>query len=452
LLELTKLSMRFDHTTFMHRLRTAYVEPDDSDELRLRKSLLVFVSSLVCVAAGVWLLIYWAVGPRLSASLPLCLQLVVATNLIVYARWGHFNTFRQAQLSILLFFPFIAQWALGDFITASGLILWGMLAPICALLCCGLRESVSWFVIYIILALTTGISDSLQADVVMAANSVPRRVSVLFFVLNFATISTLIYLLLHYALREKDRIQSMLGDAHLKLEKEQIRSEQLLLNVLPASVATRLKNSDDIVADGFPEVTIMFADIVNFTEMAVGMSPVRVFALLNHIFGKFDDLVEESGLEKIKTIGDAYMVAGGLDARLEDPCAAMADLALAMTRWLEEEKTPDGQALRVRIGISTGPAVAGVVGRKKFMYDVWGDTVNLASRITSEVPPGTIQCDAKTFSHLKYRFVFEDPVTLRLKGKGMVSVWHLLGRAKDNPTTLSKLPSYPLDLDFSTEE
>lgn len=444
--------MQFDHTTFMHRLRTAYVEPDDSDELRLRKSLLVFVSSLVCIAAGVWLLIYWAVGPRLSASLPFCLQLVVAANLVVYAHRGNFNTFRQTQLTILLFFPFIAQWAIGDFITASGLILWGMLAPICALLCSGLRESIPWFAAYLLLALTTGISDSLQADTVMVVSSVPRKVSVLFFVLNFVTISTLIYLLLHYALRERDRIQAMLGEAHLKLEREQARSEQLLRNILPASVATRLKNSSDVVADGFSEVTIMFADIVNFTEMAVGMSPVRVFALLNHVFGKFDEMVEEFGLEKIKTIGDAYMVAGGLDNRVPDPCAAMADLALAMSNWLAGETTPDGQPLRVRIGISTGPAVAGVVGSKKFMYDLWGDTVNLASRITSEVPPGTIQCDAKTFSHLKYRFVFEDPVTLRLKGKGMVSVWHLLARASDHPTTLSKLPSYPLDLDFSKEE
>lgn len=444
--------MQFDHTTFLQRLRTANVESSDSEELRLRKSLLVFVSGLVCMAAGVWLLIYWAVGPRLSASLPFFLQIVIACNLVVYACWGNFNVFRQAQLIILLLFPFIAQWIIGDFIMASGLILWGMLAPVCALLCSGLRESIPWFGAYLVLALTIGITDSLQANLAFMADSVPRRISVLFFALNFATITTLIYLFLHYALRERNRIQTMLAEAHIKLEKEQARSEQLLLNVLPAPVANRLKHSDEIIADGFPEVTIMFADIVNFTEMAAGMTPATVFAMLNHVFGKFDELVEEFGLEKVKTIGDAYMAVGGQNDRLDDPCAAMADLALAMCDWLEQDKTLGGPSLKVRVGISTGPAVAGIVGRKKFVYDLWGDTVNLASRITSEIPPGTIQCDAKTYFHLKYRFVFEDPVTLRLKGRGMVSVWHLLGRSSDNPTTLSKLPSYPLDLDVSTEE
>jgi adenylate cyclase len=433
------------NSSLLHRLRTAHVEPDDSDELRLHKSLLVFVSGLVCIAAAVWLLIYWVLGPKLSAQLPFYLQLVVAVNLVVYTCWGHFNVFRFTQLAILLFFPFVAQWALGDSISASGLILWGMLSPICALLCAGPRESIPWFVAYVLLTLVTGVADYALADFTVATSAVSRRVSVLFFALNFTTISTLVYLFLRFSLRERDRIQTM-------LEEEQVRSERLLLNILPAPIAARLKNSDDTIADGFPDVTVMFADIVNFTEMAVGMPPTEVFSLLNHVFGKFDEMAETFGLEKIKTIGDAYMVAGGLNNTAnEDPCAAIADLALTMRDWLASDTTLRTHPLQIRIGISTGPVVAGVVGRKKFIYDVWGDTVNLASRITSESPKGTIQCDATTYSRLKYRFIFEDPVTLRLKGKGMVSVWHLLERGGGNPLESKLVSSYPLDLDISTD-
>jgi adenylate cyclase len=432
-------------SSLLHRLRTAYIEPEDSDEMRLHKSLLVFVSGLVSIAAAIWLLIYWMLGPRLSAQLPFYLQIVVAVNLVVYTCWGHFNVFRFTQLAILLFFPFVAQWALGDSISGSGLILWGMLSPICALLCAGLRESIPWFCAYIGLTLATGAADYFLGDAFILASAVPRKVSVLFFALNFATISTLVYLFLRFSIRERERIQAM-------FEHEQVRSERLLLNILPAPIAARLKSSDDTIADGFPEVTVMFADIVNFTEMAVGMPPTEVFTLLNHVFGRFDDMAEHFGLEKIKTIGDAYMVAGGLDTLNADPCAAVADLALAMRDWLDQDSILHGRALQIRIGISTGPIVAGVVGRKKFIYDVWGDTVNLASRITSESPKGTIQCDATTYSRLKYRFVFEDPVTLRLKGKGMVSVWHLLERGGGNALeSRHAASSYPLDLDVSLD-
>jgi adenylate cyclase len=434
--------------SLIHRLRTACIDPGDSEELRLQKSLLVFISGLVSIAGAMWLLIYWTLGPRLSASLPFYLQLIVALNLLIFARWGNFNLFRLAQLATLLFFPFLAQWALGDFVSASGLILWGMLAPVCALLCLGVRDSTPWFAAYLVLTLITGAVDYLLADFTVVASSVPRKVSILFFALNFATISTMVYLSLRFAMRERNRTQALLEEAHARLEVEQARSERLLLNVLPAPVAARLKASDETIADGFAEVTVMFADIVNFTELAAGMPPTDVFTLLNHIFGQFDDMAQARGLEKIKTIGDAYMVAGGLNDTCPDPSAAIADLALCMRDWLAGDSALNGRNLQLRIGIGTGPIVAGVVGRKKFIYDLWGDTVNLASRITSESYPSSIQCDATTFARLKYRFVFEDPATLRLKGKGMISVWRLLGRHGETPQP-APARHYPLDMDVS---
>ena len=434
--------------TTLQRLRTAGIEAGDNNELRLQKGLLALVSGLVSLASGVWLLLYWLLGPQLPSSLPFALQVIIAANMLIYARWGNFELFRIILLAVLLFFPFVAQWALGDFVAASGLILWGMLAPICALLCLGLRESVPWFAAYIIFTLLTGATDYFLADMAAQGHSVPRKVSVLFFALNFATVSTMVYLCLRFAVKERSRARAQLEEANAHLAVEQARSERLLLNILPGPIAHRLKNSDETIADGCAEVSVMFADIVNFTELAAGLPPEEVFTVLNHVFSKFDELAEARGLEKIKTIGDAYMVAGGLNDNQPDSCAAIAELALDMRDWLAEDAALHGRNLQVRIGIGTGPVVAGVVGRKKFIYDLWGDTVNLASRITSESHPSMIQCDSATFARLKYRFIFEDPVTLRLKGKGMVSVWRLLARGSDTPP-LPVLRFATLDIDVS---
>ncbi|MBS1210959.1 MAG: adenylate and Guanylate cyclase catalytic domain protein [Proteobacteria bacterium] len=439
-------------SSIFHRLCCACIEPGDSEDLRLQKSLLVLVSGLISIAGILWLLICWTLGPRLSALLPLYLQAIVALNLLVYAQWCNFSLFRITQLGILLLFPFVAEWILGDFMVSSGLILWGMLAPIFALLCLGLHKSIPWFAAYLILTVLTGFANYAQVDTNIVASAVPYKISVLFFALNFVTISSMVYLFLRFAIGERNKTQSMLEEAHARLEVEQAHSERLLLNILPAPIAIRLKASDETIADGFADVTVMFADIVNFTELAAGMPPGEVFSLLNHVFGKFDEMVEASGLEKIKTIGDAYMVAGGLNDNSADPCAAVANLALAMRDWLAEDSALHSRSLRLRIGIGTGPVVAGVVGHKKFIYDLWGDTVNLSSRITSESKPDSIQCDATTFARLKYRFVFEDPVTLRLKGKGMVSVWHLLGRSGETPGLAPFVASYPLDIDISNAD
>ncbi|MCL2656796.1 MAG: adenylate/guanylate cyclase domain-containing protein [Betaproteobacteria bacterium] len=427
--------MKHTAETFMQRLRSAGIEPGDSEELRLQKSLLVFASGLVSIASIGWLLIYWALGPKLSTTLPFVLQLTISANLVIYAWSGSFPVFRFSQLAVFLFFPFIAQWALGNFVNASGVILWGLLAPIGALLCSGTRESLPWFVAYLFLTLLTGIFEFLLADSPIArASPVPLRISMAFFALNFATLSTFVWLLLRFAIAERQKAREALEDAHRLLGMEQERSERLLLNVLPQPIAERLKDENQTIADGFPEVTVMFADIVNFTGLAASMTPQQVFSMLNRIFSHFDGLAEKHGLEKIKTIGDAYMVAGGLNTRHAEPCAAIARLALDMRAWLAGEGARGPQPIQLRIGIGTGPVVAGVVGKKKFIYDLWGDTVNLASRITGEGPPGSIQCDAKTYSLLTGSFVFEPPVEVQLKGKGPVIVYRLRGQ---NPSRRS---------------
>ena len=414
---------------FMERLRNAGVEPGDSAELQLNKQLLVFATGLVSAASMLWLAIYWAIGPQFSATLPYAFQLILAGNLALYIQLRNFDFFRLSQLALFLFAPFVMQWSIGNFITGSGIILWGLLAPFGAILFFGVRESVAWFFAWVFFTALTGVFDFLLADAYASQKlAISLRTSMVFFALNFIAVATIIYVLLRYSIQEKRKIQERLEEAHRLLQVEKYRSEQLLLNVLPAPVAERLKTSTDTIADGFPAATVMFADLVNFTRVASHMTPEQVFGMLNSIFSAFDDLCERFGLEKIKTIGDAYMVAGGINTATTDYAAAIADLALSMQEALQRDFTAPAAPVAVRIGIGTGPVVAGVVGKKKFIYDLWGDTVNLASRITSEGAPGAIHCDAVTYRRLVDRFDFAAPQTVHLKGKGDVAIYRLIRR------------------------
>ena len=410
---------------FITRLRNAGIEPGDSEQLRLAKSLLVFITGLVSTVAMVWLAVYWLLGPQLSSTYPYIFELLLAGNLLLYIKTRNFNFFRVSQIGLFLFVPFAIQWSIGNFVTASGVILWGLLAPVGAVVIFGVEGSLAWFLAWIFFTGLSGFFDWYLADMMPKTPPVPMRTSVVFFALNFMAVSTLIYVLLRNATLEQLKIKQHLEVAHTLLKDEQERAERLLLNILPAPVAKRLKESNRTIADGFADATVMFADIVGFTQVAAGMSPSQVFAMLNRIFSAFDDLAEENGLEKIKTIGDAYMVAGGINEGSTDYTAAMATMALAMRDLLARDFSVNTSHLRVRIGIGTGPVVAGVVGKKKFIYDLWGDTVNIASRITAEGTPGTIYCDQRTRERLKQRFSLQGPFVLDIKGKGKMEVFEL---------------------------
>ncbi len=410
------------------RLRSAGAEHGDSDDLRLKKVVLLFTCGLMIAAAGIWLVLYKMLGLPVSASLPFAFQLVSLATLLIYLWTLNFDMFRAAQLGLFLFVPFVVQWSIGNFVSASGVILWGLLAPVGAVLLYSARESIPWFFAYIVFLLLTGYVDYELAGMPPKGPQVPLATTVAFFALNFAAMSALVYSLLRFAFGERDKARLRQEHAHELLKNEQEKSERLLLNVLPAPVAERLKHSEETIADGFPAATVMFADIVGFTQIASRLEPVQIFELLNRLFSAFDALAERHGLEKIKTIGDAYMVAGGLNSAGRDDCAAVADLALEMREVIAQEWTPDGQTLALRIGMATGPVVAGVVGTKKFIYDLWGDTVNLASRVTTDNQPGMIQVDARTYEQLAARYDFEPAQTLDLKGKGATRVYRLRSR------------------------
>jgi adenylate cyclase len=422
--------MMATESTFFSRIRRAGIHPNDPEDLRIRKSVLVFAMGLMTAAPMFWLALYWTMGLQLSATLPLAYQIISVATFLVFVKTGNFSFFRYTQLVLFLFFPFIVQLAIGNFIAASGVVLWGILAPVVAVLVLSGRESIPWFVAHIAMLLICGYIDFELAGAASAKSSVPLKTSATFFMLNFIAISGIVYFLLRYAAKEKERYEGELEKALGLLKLEQEKSERLLLNILPGPVAERLKQSNSTIADGFADVTVMFADIVNFTSIAADMAPNQIFSMLNKVFSTFDSLAEKHGLEKIKTIGDAYMIAGGLneDAGI-NYTEAIANMALDMREVLATDLALNDMRLEIRMGIGTGPVVAGVVGTKKFIYDLWGDTVNLASRITTEGVPGTIHVDTTTWRRLRNRFAFDPPQAILLKGKGETIVYRLTDRS-----------------------
>jgi adenylate cyclase len=213
-----------------------------------------------------------------------------------------------------------------------------------------------------------------------------------------------------------------------QLAAEQEKSERLLLNILPSPIAERLKQEPQAIADGFAEVTVLFADIVGFTELSSRLTPQELVARLNNIFSRFDALVERHDLEKIKTIGDAYMVVGGLPKPRTDHAEAIADLALEIQQEIHTISQELGEPLALRMGINSGPVIAGVIGIKKFIYDLWGDTVNIASRMESHGQSGYIQVTEASYRQLQATHQFQERGLIPVKGKGMMRTYWLTER------------------------
>ncbi len=227
---------------------------------------------------------------------------------------------------------------------------------------------------------------------------------------------------------EKKRLRDRERAYIKKLRIEQERSDQLLLNILPRPIANRLKEGQRQIADYFPDVTVLFCDLVGFTQISERLPPAELVAMLNKIFSMFDLLVEKHGLEKIKTIGDEYMIAGGLPMPRKDHASAVAEMALDMLAVMDRFNAKHNTNVRIRVGLNCGPVTAGVIGTKKFAYDLWGDTVNLASRMESHGIANAIQVTEETYRRLRHRFAFQRRGIIHVKGKGALCTYFLVGR------------------------
>jgi adenylate cyclase len=391
------------------RLSALGVAPDDGEDERLAKEVVTLSATLITLLSFVWVITYLSIGQPVAAAIPFTYQVISVITLVWFARTKRLGPFRAGQLAMMLPLPFLLQLSLGGFVPSSGVILWALMAPIGALMFLGAARSLPWFVAYGALVVVAGVLQPLLAD---PDPPVPEPVIVTLFVMNILGVSITVFLLLRYFVMER--------------EHERAKSERLLLNVLPQPIAARLRDADDTIADAFDEVTVLFADIVDFTKMSEGAAPAEIVHLLNELFTRFDELAEHHGLEKIKTIGDAYMVAGGIPLARPDHAEAVAEMALDMVAAVGERT--DGRALQIRIGIDTGPVVAGVIGRRKFIYDLWGDTVNTASRMESHGLPGSIQITERTHRRLSDRYECAERGTVSIKGKGEMPTWLLVGR------------------------
>ena len=393
---------------------------------KLARDLLIFASALMFLVPMLWLVIYWSFGLRVSMAVPLIYQGLSAVALGIYWKQKNFRLLAHLQLVLFLITPFAMQIVIGNFVGGGGITLWALMAPVGALVFLGARESKWWFGGYILLTVASGFFDFYLGENTAA---IPVRTAAVFLVLNFVAISAMLFFLIRHFVSENAKNSAILQQQHKLLQSEQDRSERLLLNILPGPIALRLKSEEKNIADGFADVTVMFADIVNFTKLSEELAPGEMVALLNEIFSAFDLMAEKHGLEKIKTIGDAYMVAGGLEFGGKHQYAdRIADMALDMRDTVINYRPINGSRLEIRVGIGTGPVVAGVIGMKKFIYDLWGDTVNIASRMTSEGVAGGIQVDTTTYKRLHNRFEFGEAQTIQVKGKGMMQCYRLLGK------------------------
>ena len=384
-------------------------DASDDDENKLQKSLMVLCSFPFIIAAIVWALIYIALGEAEASIIPLAYAVYSSSSLIYFGVTKQFRIFRIGQLLGILLLPAGLTWVLGGFVNSSAVILWSFIAPLGAMVFGKPRDAPGWFMGFLALVILSGIIEPLLPF----TNHFTSAQIIFFFVLNISVVGALIFWMVFYFVSQKNIFQE--------------RSELLLLNILPKEIVAVLKKGPRTIADYFDGASILFADVVNFTQLVTSMSPNELVDLLNEVFSKFDLLVDKYGLEKIKTIGDCYMVASGVPRPNPAHATALTSMAMEMRDYILEHEFL-GHKLHFRIGINSGPVVAGVIGQKKFIYDLWGDAVNIASRMETHGQEGQIQITHATYHLIKDEFDCKSQGTVYVKGKGEMEAWLVKGR------------------------
>jgi adenylate cyclase len=395
-------------------------DPEDDQDLRQKKTLLVLLALLILPVSAVWGSLYLAFGSPVGI-VPFVYFAVSVGSLVVFARTRSFRLLLVVQLLDILLTTTAGQMLVGGFLPSGGVGLWGILAPLGALVFLEVRQAIRWFGAFLLVFLLTGI----LGEVLLPDADLPVWFTTTMLALNVIGAGSVAFTLLASFANQRNV-------ALRALRAEQEKSEALLMNILPSSIAERLKAASQTIADHFESASILFADVVDFTPLAQRLPPAEMVGMLDQLFSRFDALVERHGLEKIKTIGDCYMAAAGVpDPRL-DHARRAALLALDMRDAVATSTIAGQPACELRIGINSGPVVAGVIGTKRFLYDLWGDAVNTASRMESQSTPGEIQITRSTYELLKDEFVCRRRGTILVKGKGQMETWYLVGPRSDD--------------------
>lgn len=410
--------MTFTHVpidSLMGVIRRVGAEEGDSEDARLHKTLLIGAALMIILAGLLWDGIYIAFDEPLAGAVPIIYALLSSLSVFVFGLTHRYRLFRLSQLLLILIPPFLLHLALGGFVNSSAAILWSLICPFGALLFGQRHHAFWWFLAFLGLVITSGV---MQPNA-HPTNNLPPWLVIIFFVANIGTVSAIAFILLHYFVGQEERILGL-------LRVEQEKSERLLQNVLPKEIAAILKDKDETIAEYYDSVSILFADIVGFTVLSDELSPTEMVELLNEVFSHFDSLVAKHNLEKIRTIGDNYMVVSGAPGPRPDHAQALAYLALEIRAYIDQYQR-NGRRLSFRIGMSSGPIVGGVIGRQKFHYDVWGNAVNMASRMESHGVPGKIQITYDSYQLLKEDYICVPRGKVLVKGKGEMETWFLEG-------------------------
>jgi guanylate cyclase len=397
----------------MQNFRTFFAfNPQDSDEIRLEKFAIFLVATACCLAGGLWTTMYYFIfGWGLTTALPMGFVLIVGSSLVLAHYYKNHYLAIYTQIICILYITTFIQWSIGG-VFASGFVLaWAFLGPICALMFFSVKQSVPWFFLYLV---NLGITVLFNDFFAQHGHQVAENTRLFFFIMNLSFSSLVVFVFATY----------YVSSARLEREK----ANTLLLNVLPKEIAPILKTNKDTIAEHFEAASVLFADIVGSTPLFATLEPTEAVDWLNEIFSMFDQLVEKYGLEKIRTIGDNYMVAAGVPTPRADHAQALAHLALDMLQGLDQIPPRHAKRLAFRIGMNSGPMVGGVIGKTKFHYDVWGDTVNIASRMESHGEVGKVQLTKNTLALLEDDFICLPRGKIPIKGKGEMETWFLTAR------------------------
>jgi len=393
------------------------VKSSDPDEVKQEKRIIVWAAIASSLAALTWGSIYVSQGEIVGGAILIFGGVGFFLYLPIFTRTGNLSQLKLITFLDWLIIPPSSMWFLGGFYPSSILIAWSFIAVLLALMNSPLKYASRWFYAYFLLLIASGFIQPFLPDDTL----LPDSFITVFLVLNLGTVSIIIYMMLRYFIIQRNM-------AYASLEVEQEKSNNLLLNVLPKEIAEILKENDQTIADHFEEASVIFADLVGFTPMTERMTPEEMIGLLNDIYSHFDKLVDNYGLEKIRTIGDNYMAVSGVPKPRKDHAQAIASLAIEMQLFAKQIPARYGYPIEFRIGVNSGSLIAGVIGKKKFHYDVWGDTVNTASRMESHGVAGKIQVTENTYRILKDEFIFEPRGIIDVKGKGRMETWFLVGK------------------------
>ena len=385
-------------------------DPDDDEDIRLEKSTIFLVAGSCCLAGMAWTVMYYVVfGFGLIAALPFAFCVIVGGSMVVCHVIRRHQPLIYIQIICIIYITTFIQWSIGGVFDSGFVLVWAFCGPVIALMFFSLKHSIIWLLLYLAnLVITVAFNDFFS----MHAHQVPDGTKVLFFIMNLSVSSLVVFTFAGYF------VTSAVG--------EREKANKLLLNILPRKAARDLKSGDGVIAEHYDDVSVLFADIVDFTSYASAVPPDQLVNKLNEIFFRFDELTGQYGLEKIKTIGDGYMVAGGLPERKSGHAETIASLALDMLSAIEEIEKADGVPFSLRIGIHRGPVVAGVIGKIKFAYDLWGDTVNIASRMESSGTENSIQVSGAFYQAVKNKFRSKKRGTVEVKGIGAMETYYLL--------------------------